>query len=89
MAFNWLNRQMMKDGDASGRGQRRRSVLGMRGGTAELAGRALKLASEDSDVPRSVERHGYPITRNPADLQNDVVPDVNPFADFSTEHQHD
>jgi hypothetical protein len=56
---------------------------------AKFAGWSLQLTSKNPDVARSIERYGHPIARNPADLQDDVVPDVNPFADFSTEHQHD
>src|SRR5689334_12023728 len=87
MTFNGLNRKRVKYGYACGRCQWLRRYL--MGHIAKLAGCYLKLATKDADIPRRVESDGYPIARNSADLQDDVVPDVNPFADFSTEHQHD
>jgi hypothetical protein len=89
VAFNRLNRQMMKDGDVCGRSQRLRCFFAMGSGIAEFAGWPFQLAPQNSDVPRRVERDGNPIPGDPADLQDDVIPDVNPFAYFSTEHQHD
>jgi hypothetical protein len=61
MSFDWLNRQMLKYGYACGRRQRFRGILAVGSGIAKFAGWTLQLTSQNSNVPWSFERHGYPI----------------------------
>jgi hypothetical protein len=69
-----------------GSGVRRRMAFVAR--NAKFPSGRFQLTPEDPNGPRRVQRQRYPIAGNPADLQNDVIPHVNPFTDFSTKHQH-
>lgn len=90
VAANRLRMQIMKYRNA--RRSQRGLSFGVRiirvFGSPEFPGRTFQLASEDPHIPRCVERQSHSISGDPANLQNDIVSDVNPFTDFSTKNQH-
>jgi hypothetical protein len=80
----------MKDSNA-GTGNLRlncRRMIGFCVNGTEFAGRSLQFAAKDADGSRRIECQSYPISGDPSDLQDDVISHVNPFTNFSTEHQH-
>lgn len=90
VAANRLRMQIMKYRNA--RRSQRGLSFGVRlirvFGRPELPGCTFQLASEDTHIPRCIKCQCHSITRDPANLQNDVISDVNPFTDFSTKNQH-
>jgi hypothetical protein len=89
MSFNRPRRKVVKGCKSGRRNQRLGRFIAFAIGRPELPRRPFQLPSQYTDVPRRIECHRHPIARDSADLQNDIVPDVYPFADFTTEHQHD
>jgi len=83
---NRLRMQIVKYGNAR-RGQHRLR-LRVRFVRVEFAGRALQLATEDADIARRIECQCHSIPGDPANLQDYIVSNVNPFTHFSTKNQH-
>jgi hypothetical protein len=46
----------------------------------------FQFAAKDSHVPRRFQRQRHAISRNPPDLKHDIITDMDPFTNFSTEH---
>jgi hypothetical protein len=84
MAFNGRRRQGLEHGKVGRRNQLLGRLVAFWVWRPEFPRRPFQLTSQNTNVSRRIECHRDPIARNPADFQNDIVSDVNPFADFST-----
>jgi hypothetical protein len=89
MASNGRRRQVLKHGKVGRRNQLLGRLVAFWVWRPEFPRRPFQLTSQNTNFSRCIESNCHSIARNPADFQHDIVPDVNPFADFSTEHQHD
>jgi hypothetical protein len=83
-----MDRNMVQKGYAVGSRTTIGGIMVVRAWRLKLPSGRIQFSPQDADVPGSVQGQGYPVAGDPADLQNNAVPYVNPFTDFSTEHQH-